>query len=139
MRIEETKIFEFKFPFYGGELSVPIRALSREEAAETLKSQLNTMMIDLASEFPKAASGDLTPPDAGVSPTKVIDAPPATIPTFALELDIETLIKELMPIKKPKGANGIGKLVKDWTGFEYAPENYPAIIEGLRKMKADAA
>ncbi len=132
MRIEETKIFEFKFPFHGGEISIPVRAMTVQEAATDLKALLNNFMIDLATEFPVAI---------GALPT-YFPAPEerasteSNIPSYALELDIETLIKELMPIKKPKGAQGIAKLVKDWTGFEYAPQNYPAILDELKKMKS---
>lgn len=136
MRIDETKIFEFRFPFYQGELCVPIRANTREEAVEQLKGHLNNMMVDLAAEFPKAAPAEAAPSGAAPSGEKppVVEPPRREIPTYALELDIETLVKELMPIKKPKGAQTIEKLVKDWTGFAYAPENYAVIIEEMRRL-----
>lgn len=138
MRIEENRVFEFKFPYYGAEISIPIRAQSRDEAAEELKKHIQSWMMELAMEFPKAAP-DVTPTSAapsGATP-KSDPAVPSAIPTYALELDIEQLIKDLMPVKKPKGANTLDKLVKDWTGFAYSPENYPAIIEELKKLKTE--
>ena len=138
MRIEENKVFEFKFPYYGVEITIPIRANSREEAGEALKAHFQTWMTELAMEFPKTAPTESTPRAAVatdvVHPASV--APENNVPSYALELDIETLVKEIMPIKKPKGANTMMKLVKDWTGFNYSPENYPAIIEELKKVKA---
>lgn len=139
MRIEENKIFEFKFPYYGNEISIPIRAQSRELAAEELKNHITSWMMDLAMEFPKTAPVESTPQGAvpsGDTGTSNVKPPEVNVPSYALELDIEQLVREIMPIKKPAGANTIDVLVKKWTGFKYSTENYPAIIEELKKVKA---
>lgn len=139
MRIEENKIFEFKFPYYGAEITIPIRAQSREEAAEELRKHIQSWMTELAMEFPKTAPAES--PKAGMvnmdpNPLPEIALPGSIVPSYALELDIEELVKQIMPMKKPAGANTVNTLVKKWTGFVYSPENYPAIIEELKKVKA---
>src|SRR5580704_16070372 len=103
MRIDESRIFEFRFPFYGGEFSIPIRAQTKEEASDILRNHLQQWMIELATEFPRSA-----PAEQKVERT-VKTEPPASsaIPSFALELDIENLVKEIMPIKKTKGAQTV--------------------------------
>ncbi len=138
MRIDETKMFEFRFPFYGGEFSIPIRAQARDEAADLLRSILQQWLIEIVTEFPRPAPSSSTAQDdaRGSSPRpNTGEPPPAAVPTYALELDIEALVKDIVPIKKPKGAQTVDRLVKEWTGFEYAPQNYAAIIDELRKLK----
>lgn len=129
MRIEESKIYEFRFPFHGGELAIPVRAQSREEAGQALRRHLNDFMIELATEFPLQVPQAVPPTENSAPP-----APPPVVSSYALELQIEEIVKQLMPLKKPKGAQTIPIMVKAWTGFEFSPENYLAIIDELKKQ-----
>ena len=127
MRIEASQIFTFYFPYEGHELTLPVRAQTREEACQKLLHFFSQWGMEVSMEAPKVAS----------VATKIIDTvtPPSAPNSYVLELDIEQLVKDIMPIKKPKGANSVEKLVKEWTGFPYETQNYPAIIASLQKIK----
>ncbi len=128
MRIEESNIYSFFFPYEGHEITIPVRAQTKTEAIDKLKHYFQQWNVDIAMEYPKTAPSPIVP-----SPLVDVATPPPD--PFALELSIEELVKEIMPIKKPKGAQQVGTLVKEWTGFTYEQGNYMAIIDELKRIK----
>ena len=130
MRIEESNIYSFYFPYEGHEITISVRAQTKTEAIDKLKHYFQQWNVDIAMEYPKIAP--IPTPVSTPSPIDVSIPPPNP---FSLELSIEELVKEIMPIKKPKGAQQVGTLVKEWTGFTYEQGNYMAIIDELKRIK----
>jgi hypothetical protein len=130
MRIETVQMFKFYFKYEGTELMIPLAEASEEEA----KVHLRALLLQWANEM-------TVPPGSALSPIQQKDTPmpqltEAPIPLSPiLELRIEELLKTIADakLKVPKGT--VAKTVKDWTGFEHTPGNFPAIVEELEKIK----
>lgn len=122
MRIDIAQVFKFTFTYEGAELMIPLAAPSKEEAI----SKLRNLMLGWANE--------LVPATPTLSPMQIHtpELPPPD--PFALQMRIEEMIRTLIPLKKPKGAQTVERLVKEWTGFPMEPENYPAIIAELGRL-----
>lgn len=125
MRIEVSQMYQCFFTYEGTEIMIPVRAQSEEEA----KTKLRQFLLLWGNELVLS-----TPTISPIQQTQVPEVP--TVSPMMLELRIEQLVKELMPIKKPSGAQSMEKLVKSWTGFPYESSNYQAIISELEKIKA---
>lgn len=125
MRIEQTNIFKFHFPYEGGELMIPLASTTEEEA----KSKLRGLFLQW--------SNDLQMPTGTIlSPVQQKETVMPAIPTSPiLELRIEELL-QVIADKKLRVAKGtVAATVKDWTGFKHEPQNFPAIVEELEKIK----
>lgn len=125
MQIDESRMFVFRFPYESTELAIPVRANSREEAGEKLQKVLSGIQTDLAMEFPK------------VHPTiaSIVSSPSLNgeMPALVQELKIETLMKDM-------GFTGITDIekattIKKWTGLDYMPNNFNAILAALEHLK----
>lgn len=104
---------------------IPLAAPSQQEATTKLRG----LMLEWANELQLAAGS--VPSTLDLSKPIVEEV---KIDPFALQLRIEEMIKGLIPLKKPKGAQTIDRLVKEWTGFPMEPENFPAIIAELGRL-----
>lgn len=125
MRIEENKVYVFTFNTgEHGDLSIPVRGESREQAAQNLQDMFARMQTELAMEFPKTQAGPLA---------KQAEEPVMTaaggIPFDVLEMRIDTLLGDL----GAKGLEGEARAttIKEWTGIDFAPGNFTAIITDL--------
>lgn len=123
MRIDTAQIYKFYFGYEGTELMIPMAASNEDEAMKKLR------------DFMSGWIGELTPKST-LSPVQLtkekVDIP--IVDPVMLSMRIEEMVQKLIPIKKPKGANTIDKLVKDWTGFPYEPQNYASIIAELGRL-----
>lgn len=130
MTIDESKIFAFRFRTDEGELLIPVRAESRQEAGAKMQKLLGRMAAEVAVDFPKIeAVGPLPGPltKEGVPTTF------AVVPAEVLDLRINTLLGDM----------GAGQLVgkakadtiKLWTGHEFVEANYSAIITELELLR----
>lgn len=134
MRIDENKVYMFTFETGEmGNLAIPVRAMSREEAAETLQKMLNKMQVEIAMEFPreKGEPG----PDRNI---KQVDVPavPGGIPSEVIQSRIETLMKSLGAVLVTKDTPGLtpeafSSTIKQWTEMDYTPANYAKIAVEL--------
>lgn len=133
MRIESQNMFKVFLPYEGAEIMIPVSAVDEQNAKVKLRGLFlqwaNELVADAAMLSPIQRRATPMPESAG-------PATPMGIPTEALSLRIEELVKECMPIKKPVGAKSLDKLVKEFTGFPYETPNYQAIISELEKIKA---
>lgn len=120
-------MWKFFFEYEGTTLMIPIAAPTEGEA----RTKLRIFILGWAGEL--VPTSVLSPMQTNTSGG--LEAP--TMPEFGLELRIEDLVRDLTVIKKPKGANTLGKLVKEWTGFPMEPQNYKAIISELEKQKKE--
>lgn len=128
MRIDTAQIFKFFFTYEGTELMIPMAAASPEEAVFKLKAFMQQWIGEMDTVVAQVkAEPTLSPIQPKKSEEKMPDP-------FTLQLRIEELVKILIPIKKPKGAQTVERLVKEWTGFPMDPENYPSIIAELGRM-----
>lgn len=125
MKIDQAIIFKFFFPYEGTEIMIPMAAASQDEAV----NKLRVFMLGWASDLQATSAPTLSP----IQPKPVEERAPDPL---VLAMRIEELVTKLIPIKKPKGASSIEKLVKDWTGFPYEPQNYASIIAELGRMDA---
>lgn len=117
-------MYKFFFTYEGGDVMIPISGETEEIAKTKLRNYLGEWSNQLVPSAPVLSPEQLRP----------LPEPPSISP-MALELRIEELIKDVMPIKKPKNASSMERLVKDWTGFSMESQNYPAIISELEKIK----
>lgn len=130
MQIEENKVFIFKFPYQQTDFTIPVRANTKEEAADILQKWLSGVQTEIAMEFPKV----LRPGSVMPMPEGAIIAPmPPAIPPDILELRIDTLLYDL-------GASQLKGKAKDdtiklWTGFDNKEEYYTSIISELEKIQ----
>ena len=125
MRIEQTNIFKFTFPSEVGEMMIPLAAATEEEARAKLRGLFAQWSNDLQM-----------PTGVVLSPVQQKETVMPTIPTTPiLELRIEELL-QVIADKKLRVAKGtVAATVKDWTGFKHEPQNFPAIVEELEKIK----
>lgn len=128
MRIEENKVYMFTFETGEmGNLAIPIRGETREDAANKLQAMFGRMQMELAMEFPKVAPG--APQGATGSISMGADLPAAEGLTEILSERIDTLTetlggKNLQPAAK-------AETIKNWSDLDYVPENYGKIIQEL--------
>lgn len=123
MKIDQAVIYKFTFPYEGTELMIPIAAESQDQAMDKLRGFMVSWVNEL---MPKST---LSP--VQLSKEKV-DIP--IVDPIMLAMRIEELVQKLIPVKKPKGAASIERLVKEWTGFPMEPQNYASIIAELSRM-----
>lgn len=124
MKVDSFQMYRFTFAYEGTELTIPMMGSTQDEAM----SKLRVFMLGWANELT---------PQSTLSPVQLlkekVDVP--VVDPIALQLRIEELVQLLIPVKKPKGANSVEKLVKDWTGFPMEPQNFASIIAELSRMK----
>lgn len=132
MKVEVANIYKFFFGYEGTEVMIPMAAPTQEEAGQKLRSFMLGWVNELASPTlsPVQLKGPNT--DPGFKDREPEPLPPDPI---MLAMRIEELVKELIPLKKPKGAQTVERLVKEWTGFPMEPQNYPSIIAELGRLK----
>jgi hypothetical protein len=134
MRVDTAQIYKICFSYENTEVMIPIAASTQEEAMMKLK----TYLLGWVDELQTAAVPTISPvqfkgpnSDPGFGKKEPESLP---VDPFALELRIEDMVKALIPLKKPKGAVTVERLVKDWTGFAMSPENYASIIAELGRI-----
>lgn len=125
MEIFEEKVYLFKFPYENTELAIPVRAQSREEAAEKLKKVVAGIQTDLAMEFPSmGAASPQTIPALPISESGV--------PALVLDLKIEELLRRLG--SKAITDEGKAQTIKKWTELDFVPAHYEKIVEKLENL-----
>lgn len=126
MQWQEEKIFLFKFQTDAGDVQFPVRAQTKEEAADTMQKMLSRIQTEIAMEFPKML----------VTPTVDPIHHPALasiVPPEVLEMRIDTLLGDM-------GAGQLKGKAKDqtielWTGLENIEANYTGIVTALEEIK----
>lgn len=126
MQWQEEKIFLFKFQTDAGDVQFPVRAQTKEEAADTMQKMLSRIQTEIAMEFPKIF----------VTPTVDVIHHPALasiVPPEVLEMRIDTLMLDL-------GGGQLKGKAKDqtielWTGLENTEANYTGIVTALEEIK----
>ena len=133
MRIDEQKLYGFHFkvdeqvvPVLNGEIVLPIRAETKEDAGEKLTKLLHKMSSEVAMDFPKIQVLE------GVIPEQAINIP-TTIPPEVLELRIDTLLGD-MNVGQLTG-KAKADTIKLWTGFDLNEANYTSIITELELIR----
>jgi hypothetical protein len=125
MRIEEERVYVFRFPYETTELAIPVRAQTQEEAGIKLRKILSDIQMDLAMEFPTVA--------VPKAPTVLDTMPTSNVtPTLLLDLKIEEYLRRL-------DANFVTdddkvKIIKQWTKLDFIPANYEAIAKSLEEL-----
>lgn len=123
MQISENKVFVFRFGYEGGDITIPVRADTKEDAVASLQKWMSGIQTELAIEFPRVSAAKQSQANAVLPPTS------GAVPDEVLEMRIDTLLNDL-------GAKGLtdaakAETVKNWTEKELLPKNYPAIITEL--------
>lgn len=127
MELREEKVYLFRFQTDAGDIQFPIRAQSKEEAADMIQKMLSRIQTEVAMEFPKI----MKPVN---QEQQSISNMPSAIPAEVLELKMDTLLSDM-------GAAGLkdkakAETVKLWTGFDLKEENYVKIITELELLKS---
>ena len=137
MRIDSSSIFTFYFPYEGHEIAIPVRAQTQDEAITKLRGFFvgwGNELLGHGQLIPSGvAAGSGVAPKAAAEEIGILGNPNTN--AMMLELRIEDLVKEVMPLKKVTGAQPLQNLIKKWTGFPYEPQNYAAIISELEAIK----
>lgn len=123
MKIETASIFKMTFLYEGTELMIPMAAATQAEAMQKLKTFMEGWVKELTP---------LPTPVPTLSPVQLNEEKPPD--PMVLAMRIEEMVKQLIPLKKPKGAQSVERLVKEWTGFPYEPQNYASIIAELARL-----
>lgn len=132
MQWQEEKIFLFKFQTDAGDVQFPVRAQTKEEAADTMQKMLSRIQTEIAMEFPKMAKGEImVSNELAYDAHKVLGVSP--IPPEVLEMRIDTLLGDM-------GAGQLKGKAKDqtielWTGLENVEANYTSIVTALEEIK----
>ncbi len=128
MQIDESRVFAFRFRTDDGDLVIPIRGESKQDAVLKMQKLLGRMQAELAMDYPKLEA-------IAIPPTPVEEGVPSpmTVPPEVLELRINTLLGDM-------GAGQlIGKAkadtIKLWTGQEFIEANYTAIVTELELIR----
>lgn len=124
MRIDTAQVYKFFFSYEGTEIMIPMAAETQQEAIKKLRAHLLSWANELA-----VVVNSPTP-----SPAEFQKAEESIPDPMMLVMRIEEMVKNLIPLKKPKGAQTMDKLVKDWTGFPLEPANYASIIAELGRL-----
>lgn len=124
MEIDKQLVFRFRFPFLGTEALFNVVANSQEEAADKILDWMRNTITELSMAFPKVSQGPGIPNETTVA-NAMADLRTST--------RIDTLIEDLSKWLA-KGASA-PDTVKEWLKMDYNPETFPAIIEGLEKLK----
>lgn len=122
MRVDESKIFQFRFPFMNGlELGFPVAANNQHEAAQALKHWFEEAQKELAIMFPQVTPiGQNTPQDA--------------IPDQFNQLQMG-LLEDLSAKLGRKPSEVLSEFVKERTGLELTLENFKLIVPILEGNK----
>lgn len=126
MKIEEQHVFRFIFPFLGDVATFNVVANSQAEAAERIQKWMSDTMVELSMAFPKIGAE--------------IEIPKITNPYAVEESKINALIDDLSKWLAPIRNNETSVVapastVEEWLKLDYEQSNFPAIIEGLEKLK----
>lgn len=141
MHIDETKVFLFVFDTGSmGDIQIPVRAQTREEAADVLQKMFGKMQTEISMEFPRVqVAPRASAPSTPITPAaQSIDSgfgalPPMTaIPSEVLEMRIDTLLGDL-GFKGIAGEQRI-EAIRNWLDMDFTPENYPQIVNGLEEI-----
>lgn len=131
MDLREEKVYLFRFQTDAGDIQFPIRAQTKEEAADMIQKMLSRIQTEVAMEFPKIYV-DKTPKES----TKVADQLgniTHVIPAEVLEMRLNTLLLDMGAGELKEKAKA--ETVKLWTGFDLTEENYTKIITELELLK----
>lgn len=126
MDIREERVFLFKFTTDAGDVQFPVRAQTKEEAADTMQKMLSRIQTEIAMEFPKMM----------VTPTVDPIHHPAlasVVPPEVLEMRIDTLLGD-MGAGQLKG-KAKSETIQLWTGLENTEANYTGIVTALEEIK----
>ena len=133
MELREERVFLFKFTTDAGDVQFPVRAQTKDEAADIMQKMLSRIQTEIAMEFPKVMN-------VGDKPLQVEDTKAflglqkgVGIPPEVLELRIDTLLAD-MGVGQLKG-KAKDETIKLWTGYDNTVENYTHIITELELLK----
>lgn len=124
MRLDEQKVFLFTFHTDQGDVQFPMRAETREEAADKMQKTLQRMQAEVSIDFPRVARVQPAQEDEKTDTSSLV------VPPEVLVMRIETLLSDL-------GANELtekakAETIKNWTGFPFERTNYTQIINELQ-------
>jgi hypothetical protein len=133
MKIDSFNMYRFTFSYEGTELMIPMAAATQEEAMKKLRDFMAGWMSEMTVNptlSPVQFNGPTSDPEFKNKPPEPLPPDP-----MVLMMRIEEMVQKLIPLKKPKGAASVERLVKEWTGFPMEPANYPAIIAELGRLQ----
>lgn len=124
MRIDESIVFVFQFDTNDmGGVTFPMRAKTREEAADNLQKCLMRIQSELAMEFPK------TSPAVSTNTS-------GPLPVAAADGLSDILLERIDALLGTLGASGLNTeakaaTVKKWTELDFTPANYAQIVHAF--------
>lgn len=133
MRIDEEKVYIFKFPYQQTDFTIPVRAENKQEAVDILQKWLSGVQTELAMEFPKMSKSLTELNLNSAAEQQKLSNMPSIIPPEVLEMRIDTLLGDM-------GAGQLKGKAKDqtielWTGLENIEANYTGIVTALEEIK----
>lgn len=138
MRIDEQRLFGFHFkvdegtiPVVNGEITIPVRAETKDEAGEKLMKTLAKMQLDLVIDFPRVMG--MPEELAKLEEDKSVSPAPTIVPPEVLELRIDTLLGDMGAAELRGKAKA--DTVFNWTGYKFEEANYTHIITELELIK----
>lgn len=133
MRIDEEKVYIFKFPYQQTDFTIPVRAENKQEAVDILQKWLSGVQTELAMEFPKVFNApNFTVEDAKkIVPGDILRV--SSVPPEVLEMRIDTLMLDLGG-GQLKGKAKV-QTIELWTGLENIEANYTGIVTALEEIK----
>lgn len=135
MRIDESRVFIFQFDTTDmGGVTFPMRAQSREEAADQLQKCLMRIQSELAMEFPRVAA-ESTTAGTPISSIQAMSDVPDGLSGVLLER-IDVLMRDLGGSELAGEAKA--KTIKNWTELEFVQENYAKIVHELELVVSGA-
>ncbi len=133
MELREEKVYLFRFQTDAGDIQFPIRAQSKEEAADLLQKMLSRIQTEVAMEFPKVAT-QVRQQNVGQNEvSQQLHSSINRIPAEVLEMRLDTLLEDMGAVNLKEKAKA--DTVKLWTGFDLSEENYTKIITELELLK----
>lgn len=133
MHISENKVFIFKFPYEGGDITIPVPAESREQAVEKFQKWLNSVQMELAMEFPKTSVNTIAPAGAS-TPVMPLDAEDGLSEILLDRIDNLLITRGGKDLKDAAKA----ETIKNWTELEFVPANYSKIVNELEMIASGA-
>lgn len=132
MELREERVFLFKFQTDAGDIQFPIRAQTKEEAADVLQKMLSRIQTEVAMEFPRVMPMGPTFLESTSNKSTLLSTP-SVVPPEVLEMRLDTLLSD-MGAGQLKG-KAKEETVKLWTGLDLIENNYTKIITELELLK----
>lgn len=136
MYIEENKVYLFKFRTDDGEIAIPQRAETQEEAVRKIQGLFARMQTELAMDFPQVKEPSVVDHMVAALASGSGTMPVSPVPIEVLEMRLDTLLDDLGAGNLTLAAKA--QTVENWTGIKYREDNYPKIITELELIKSGA-